>query len=164
MRNFKNVLYSILCLGLSIVVGAAVYEHVAVIPSWAAGPPESLTMFQGEFGIKPGNFWPKIHPVVLLLFIAVLIFSWKSERRKHVLIPFVCYVLVLVATFTYYVPELLELTQTPYAESVNEGLKSRAGLWENLSLLRLLFIVVFTVYLLLGLTKGIANGEEPSPA
>src|SRR5687768_2541727 len=99
----KNLLYSITCLAFIIIIGGAVYEHLNVVPTWAAAPPVSLSMFQGEYGLKPELFWKIIHPVNLLLFTLTLIFHWKSERRKHILPVLSVYVLILVITAIYFV-------------------------------------------------------------
>lgn len=151
--KLKDLLYSFACLSFSIVIGAAVYEHIAVVPRWAAAPPLSLSMFQGEYGLNPGAFWKSIHPVTLLLIIAVLIAFWKTERKRNVLITLVGYLIILAVTAIYFVPELLEITGTAFSKTVDLSLTKRAALWENLSILRLLVLIVLVLQLFLGLTK-----------
>lgn len=153
MINFKNLIYPLACLSFSIVIGGAVYEHLAVIPQWSAGPPASLSMFQGEYGLNAAAFWSKIHLATLPLFITSLILFWKTSSRKNILIPFIGYLIVLVVTGIYFVPELIEISNTPYDKIINPELQSRAKLWENLSLIRLLFIIALALFLYLGLTK-----------
>lgn len=151
--KLKNLLYSVTCLSFSIVIGAAVYEHLAVVPRWTAAPPLSLSMFQGTYGLNPGAFWIPIHPVTLFLFIATLITCWKSERRKTVLISLTGYFVILVITALYFVPELMEITGMAFSEAVDPALASRAALWENLSILRLFVLIILAIQLFLGLTK-----------
>jgi len=151
--NFKNIVYALACLSFSVVIGAAIYEHVAVVPQWAAAPPASLSMFQGQYGLKPEPFWMAVHPVTLLLLAASLILSWKTKRRKNILITLVSYVLILAITFIYFVPELLSITGTAYSADVDSSLARRAGLWETLSLVRLATLVVLSITLFLGLSK-----------
>ena len=67
------------------ILGASVYEHLAVWPNAFAAPPKSLTMFQGDFKLSPDLFWKSIHPITLFLFIVYLILNWKSERKKYIL-------------------------------------------------------------------------------
>lgn len=91
--HIRNLIYSICCLSFAIVIGATVYEHLAVVPQWTAAPPRSLAMFQGTYGLQAQNFWKPIHPVTLLLFVVTLYTSWKSARKINVLLAFVGYFL-----------------------------------------------------------------------
>ncbi len=150
---FKNIVYALACLSFSVVIGAAIYEHVAVVPQWAAAPPASLSMFQGEHGLNPAPFWMAIHPVTLLLLLASLFLSWKTGRRKNILITVSVYVLILVITFIYFVPELLSITGTAFSAEVDSSLTKRARLWEILSLARLAVLIVLSVTLFMGLSK-----------
>ena len=154
MNNYKILIYALLCLCLSIIVGAGLYEHLAVWPRAYISPPKSLSMFQGEFGINPTAFWAKIHPIILLLFVTALFLFWKTERRKFVLIPFIGYVIMIIATFTFYVPELIDIVSTEYSDSINQDLIERGSRWQILSLIRLVFVTILTLFLFLGLTKS----------
>lgn len=153
MKNTRNLIYSFTCMAFTIVIGAAVYEHLSVVPQWSAAPPASLSMFQGEYGLNAGAFWSKIHPITLLLFVITLALSWKSNRRINVLITLIGYLIVMIITGYYFVPELIDITSTSYSTAIDEGLRSRASLWENLSLLRLLVLMILGITLFFGLTK-----------
>ncbi|MDQ4141473.1 MAG: hypothetical protein M3142_13270, partial [Bacteroidota bacterium] len=131
--KIKDITYSITCLSFAIIIGAAVYEHLAVVPRWSAGPPASLSMFQGKYGLNAGAFWKLIHPVTLLLFTATLTLFWKTERRKNILVTLTGYVIILIITATYFVPELLAITGTAFSETFDPTLTKRAQLWELLS-------------------------------
>ena len=153
MLNIKGLLYATACLSFAIVIGAAVYEHMAVVPQWSAAPPASLTMFQGKYGLNAQPFWMSIHPITLLLFIATLVVFWKTGSRIHILLPLSVYVAILVTTGIYFVPQLLSIIQTPLTDTVDAALTARAKTWETLSLLRLGILVVSAIYLFLGLSK-----------
>lgn len=153
MNTYKDFIYALVCLSFSIIVGAAVFEHLSVWPQAYEAMPKSLTMFQGEYALNAGNFWGKIHPITLLLFVINLILLWKSARRKHILIVFISYFIILVITNFYFVPELLELIGTEISDTVDEALVKRGRLWINLSLIRTVIITVLAVILYLGLTK-----------
>jgi len=154
----KDLLYAICCFAFIIVAGGAVYEHVNMVPTWSAAPPVSLSMFQGEYGLKGFLFWMIIHPVNLVLFTICLIFHWKSERRKSLLIVIGSYVLILVITAVYFVPELMSILKTPFAATTDADLTRRASLWETLSIARLGVLVVLSMILLMGLTKSPSRG------
>ncbi len=155
--NVKSLLYSLVCLCFSIVIGAAVYEHLGVVPQWSAAPPASLTMFQGEYGLAAQNFWMPIHPVCLVLYVLNLIIFWKTDRKKPLLIAFAGYFLVLAITAAYFVPELLAITGTPVSEIPDAGLTQRAGQWETLSIVRMIFLIGLALVLFSGLTQ---SGEK----
>jgi hypothetical protein len=151
--DFKDIVYALACLSFSIIIGAAVFEHVAVVPRWSAAPPVSLSMFQGKYGLNAAPFWKSIHPVTLLLLIAAIILSWKTGRSLHLLITTIGYVLILITTFIWFVPQLLDITRSAWSENVDLSLVKRAKLWEIVSLVRLVILIVLSIILLLGLTK-----------
>ncbi len=151
--NYKDLLYSMCCLLFAIIIGAAVYEHLSIVPRWSAAPPRSLAMFQGEFGLNAAAFWTAIHPVSVLFFLISLFLSWRTARRSNLLIVFSGYVLILLTTAIYFVPELLSITSSAYSDEISDALTRRASKWEWLSLLRLLILVFLSFVLFLGLTK-----------
>ncbi|MBC7874772.1 MAG: hypothetical protein H7Y01_12290 [Ferruginibacter sp.] len=157
MKSTKTILLVLACISFITVIGGAVYEHLAVVPKWKQAPPASLTMFQGEYGLDPGDFWQKIHPVTLVLLIAALLANWKTGRRKFILISIAGYILALILTFVYFVPELLSIIQAPFALVADKSMIARANMWEILSLVRLVFILVLAAILLFSLTKGNEN-------
>ncbi|MEK7855111.1 MAG: hypothetical protein AAB288_03400 [Acidobacteriota bacterium] len=151
VRTFSLILA---CLSFIAVIGGAVYEHTAMVPVWTKEIPASLTMFQGEYAIAPAVFWRAIHPVTMLLFVAALTLNWKTARRFYIIFPIAGYALVLAITFVYFVPELLALTQTAYAPTIDAALTARGRSWEFYSLLRLVFLIVLAIILLFGLSKS----------
>ncbi|MCC5907333.1 MAG: hypothetical protein JJU13_14065 [Balneolaceae bacterium] len=152
--NLKNLIYVLTCLFFTMISGAALYEHIAVVPQWSAAPPASLSMFQGEYGINPESFWMMIHPVTLLFMITTLILCWKSAQRKYLLITFSGYILILISTAIYFVPELIALTTIEFSETADAELTDRAGLWEIMSIIRMIIIMGLAVVLFFGLTKS----------
>lgn len=155
--TIKNFLYGLSCFLFTLIIGAAVYEHIAVWPHAFAAIPASLGMFQGEYGLESAPFWMSIHPLLLIVFLLTLLTSWKTARKKHVLLAVAGYVVVLIATFTYFVPELIELVETPFSPEVNQQLTDRGTRWENLSLIRLGLLLAIAAYLYAGAFK---SGEK----
>ena len=162
MKSIRTLLLISGCISFVIVLGGAVYEHLNMVPRWKLAPPASLTMFQGEYGINAPRFWKLIHPIALSLMLASLITNWKTARRKYILSSVGAYVLVLIITFIYFVPELILIMQTPYQPVTDNGLVSRANTWEKLSLMRMVFIFGIAGILLFALTKGNENKEPGS--
>jgi hypothetical protein len=153
----RNLIYILTCLSFSAICGAAVYEHVVIWPKAFASIPASLTAFQGGHGLDNGSFWKMIHPITLVLFITAVILSWKTERKKHVLVPFIIYIGILATTFAWFVPELLDLIHTPFNNSHDETLTSRGSRWETLSIIRGIVLLACAIFLYLGLTKPAAK-------
>jgi hypothetical protein len=165
--NFKNILYAISCMSFTVILGAAIYEHIAVWPKAFAAAPRSLSMFQGQYGLDSAPFWKSIHPVTLLLLITSLAFHWKTERRKQVLITLSGYVLILISTFAWFVPTLMSIIKMPYADVVNGDVTRLGELWISLSLVRAIMLFVLSLVLFLGLTKSgavLQRRKEVSPA
>ncbi len=154
MMNYKNMLYFLLCLSFSIILGASVYEHIAVWPNAFAAPPKSLTMFQGDYKLNPGLFWKIIHPITLWLFIINLVINWKTARRMNILTAMVGYVLIAVVAFIYFSPEIVSLTTIQYEDTVSQEIVRKFSLWETLSYLELAFAIVLAFILFMGLTKS----------
>ena len=149
----KDMLYAFSCLAFAVIIGGAVYEHLNVVPRWAAGPPASLTMFQGPYGLNPELFWKIIHPVNLLLFGCTLALHWRSRRRKPLMTVLGVYILILGITAVFFVPELLYITRSALSATPDPELTRRAALWETLSLVRLGVLVLLSMVLFIGLTR-----------
>lgn len=148
----KNIFYILTCISFCIIIGAGVYEHFAVWPIAFSEPPKSLTMFQGDYAMQPATFWKLIHPLTLILFIITLALNWRTGRRKSILTALGIYFLMLVATFIYFVPQLMQLIGTHYSETVDTSLQKSGSLWITLSLVRAVFMVISAFILISGLT------------
>lgn len=159
--TLKLFIYPLTCLCFSIILGAGIYEHVAVWPRAYAAPPKSLGMFQGAYGLNAGAFWKVIHPITILLFAFTLIVWWKTPRRNYIMIPFAAYIIILIITFAYFVPELIRITGAVYNDTVDEALQKRGSLWTTLSLIRAFILSILVIILYWGLTKPeIANASN----
>ena len=152
IRNLFLILASI---SFIVVIGGGVYEHLALVPVWSSAVPASLAVFQGEYRLVPEKFWMLIHPVTIVLMAAALIANWVSDRRWLIILPLAGYLLILVITYFYFVPELMALTQTPFSDTVDAALTARAQTWETLSLVRLGFLFILAITLLSSLATPI---------
>jgi hypothetical protein len=110
-------------------------------------------MFQGPYALNPGPFWMAIHPITVLLMTVALILNWRGPRRRPILLVLGGYVLVLAITFAYFVPVLLGIIATPYADVVDPAMRASAARWEVLSIVRLVFLMVLAVVLLGALAR-----------
>ncbi len=154
MKSIKNIFLILASLSFATIMGAAIYEHISITPHWSAAPPLSLTMFQGKYGLNSGLFWIIIHPVTVLLLIVALIVNWKNSRRKQILWVLSSYIIILIITAIYFVPELIHIITSPYQNHIDKDLQARAALWQKLSLLRLSLVILLSFILLSSLTKS----------
>lgn len=152
--QLKNLVYLVTCLSFSLICGAAIYEHTVLWPPAFSRLPASLTVFQGEYKLNNGTFWMTIHPVTLTLLIIVTVLSWRTERKRYVLVPMITYIVVLVATFAYFVPELLGIIGTKWSDTYDETLTARGSRWVNLSIIRMIVLFGAALVLYTGLTKS----------
>ena len=153
MKMLRTLTFVLASVSFIIVIGGATYEHLAVVPVWSSAPPASLAMFQGEYALRAGNFWIPIHPLTLLLFTIALVMNWRTARI-YILAALCGYLPILVATFFYFVPELMSITGSTFSQTVNTDLVRRAKTWEILSLVRLGLLILLAVTLLFGLSKS----------
>ncbi|HVQ55256.1 MAG TPA: hypothetical protein VMS29_00745 [Pyrinomonadaceae bacterium] len=153
MNTFRTIVLILASISFIIVIGGAVYEHVGLVPVWASAAPASLTMFQGEYAIRPFRFWMPIHPITVVLLLLALAFNWKTERRNFILTTIVGYAIVLAVTFLYFVPELMSIIQSVYATTTDPELTQRAQSWEFRSQIRLGSMLIMAFILLFGLSK-----------
>ena len=152
IRNLFLILASI---SFIVVIGGAVYEHLALVPVWTSAVPSSLTVFQGPYALVPQNFWFVIHPVTIVLLVVAMIANWRSDRRGLIITTIVGYLLILGVTALYFVPELMALTQTAFSETVDAALTDRANRWEMFSLVRLGVLFLLAISLLSALARPI---------
>lgn len=152
--NSKNIFYVLACISYCLIIGAGIYEHFAVWPVAFSELPKSLMMFQGDYALQSESFWKLVHPVTLILLLVTLGLNWKTERKKYILITLATYIIMLIVTFIYYVPELKSIIGTPYAATVDADIQKRGSLWITLSKIRLTFIFVSAFILILGLTRS----------
>ena len=160
MKSTKDLLLILASICFLMILGAAMYEHLGVVPRWSAALPASLAMFQGEYGITPQYFWIPIHPVTILLMIGALITNWNTARRKNILTVLIGYVIILIITYVYFVPVLIGFIETPYQDTVDQALVSSASTWEMLSIVRMIFILILSFILLSTLTISNAVTRE----
>jgi len=145
----KDVLLALATMSFILILGGGMYEHATLHYIWTAAPPRSLYMFQGPDGIHLTRFWVLIHPVVIVLLTAALLTNNDPSRRRAILITLTGYLLILISTSIYFVPELNELITSPYNNTVNPELQHRALTWKGWNTVRGLALLALAFNLLL---------------
>lgn len=124
--------------------GAQIFETAAIVPKWAASPPDSFTVFRGSYGLDFKVFWITMHSIHEITFILALILCWKiTAVRNGLLALFIVHMGIRVWTILYFVPNILEFERIANSAYTGPDLLARASQWENLNYLRVsLFLAV----------------------
>ena len=143
------------------LLGGIVYSHIVYFPVYLSALPDSAVVVTGPYGLNEIPFWIIIHPLLILSFIVTLILNWKSKpRRKLILISFTIYIVVIVVSQIYFIPELVAFRGSPESDVPPAEWSTRAQRWQRLSWTRGAVCYLANLPLLFALTKPSAGSEE----
>ena len=134
---------------LGIEIGAGLYEAIVVIPMWMGGAPDSVTKYfdlyaaNPQFALRAGEkFWMFFTPSVGLLAIATFLTSFKTseQHRKWRLMGSGLSIIIVAATFAWFVPNILRLT-FDVANMSADAIATTAKWWVNLNYVRCVLAV-----------------------
>ena len=135
-----------------VLLGGVVYAHMVFFPVYLSHLPESAAVVNGPYPIEEGIFWMTIHPLLVLSLMVSLIANWRTARRNLIAATLGWYVVVLIISSLYFIPQLGEFQQsinsTPSPDWVERGHR-----WQHLSWIRGASLFVFSVPLLFALAK-----------
>lgn len=95
-----------------------------------------------------------VHPLLILSLVAALTLNWKSKpRRKLILMSLGIYVVVLVVTRTYFIPELMAFERSPESGVTAAEWLARGRRWQSLSWARGAIMYAGILPLLFALTR-----------
>lgn len=119
------------------MLGGIAYSHLVYFPVYLSALPASAVVANGPYGLNESTFWMSLHPPLLVSLIIALTLNWKVEpRRKLIGSSLALYVMLLVATAVYFVPELIAFQESPSSSLTQGEWSARAARWERLSWLR----------------------------
>lgn len=145
------------------LLGGIAYSHLVYFPVYLSALPDSAILVNGPYGLDDSIFWMTVHALLILSLIVALVLNWKYKpRRKSMLISFVVYLLVLVVTQIYFLPELAAFEQSPESNVTAAEWIARGQRWQRLSWIRGGVMYAGIVPLLFALTKP-ASVSEDSP-
>ncbi|MDQ2976334.1 MAG: hypothetical protein M3R69_13130 [Acidobacteriota bacterium] len=136
------------------LLGGIAYSHLVFFPKYFSDLPNSAVLVNGPYGLNDTIFWLTIHPLLIISLIVTLVFNWTSSwRRKLVAISLVIYVIVLIVSQVYFVPELVLFKHSPESTLSAAEWLARGRRWQRLSWLR--GVITYAAYLplLFALTK-----------
>jgi hypothetical protein len=150
--NTISLMLSIVLWGT--LLGGITYSHLVYFPVYLSALPASSVVVNGPYGLHEAIFWMTVHPLLILSLIVTLALNWRlKSRRKLILISFAVYVLVLVITQIYFLPELIAFERSPESSLSPSQWLARGQRWQRLSWIRGAVCYAAFVPLLLALTK-----------
>ena len=143
------------------LLGGIAYSHLVYFPVYLSALPDSAVVVNGPYGLHEAIFWMTIHPLLILTLIAALILNWKSKsRRKLILISFAVYIVVIVVSQIYFIPELVAFERSPQSGLSPPEWLARGQRWQRLSWIRGAIMYVAILPLLFALTKPVSVPKE----
>lgn len=125
-------------------------------PPYLSHLPESTQLLSGPYGLHEQYFWMWIHPLTILATIAALIFNRKENKRRKFIVANLCiYAVIITVTAMYFLPGLKAFSESAGNTSVTRAAwYARGQLWQHLSWIRGLCMLVAFQCLLIALTKA----------
>ncbi len=143
------------------LLGGIAYSHLVYFPVYLSALPESAVVVNGPYGLREAVFWMSIHPLLILSLIVVLILNWRSKpRRNLILLSFAIYMMVLVVTQIYFLPELRAFERSAESNLSPAEWLTRGQRWQKLSWIRGGVMYAGILPLLLALTKPVNVPKE----
>ena len=137
-----------------ILLGGIAYSHIVFFPPYLSHLPESASLVNGDYALHDEYFWTTIHPLAILALIVALAANWRDGfRRKMIAMPLAAYVLAMIVTFMYFVPELREFRSSQQSSVSAAEWKERGERWQHLSWVRGGTLTILSIPLLLALAK-----------
>jgi hypothetical protein len=138
------------------LLGGIAYSHLVYFPVYLSALPDSAVVVNGPYGLHEAIFWMTIHPSLIISLILALALNWKAEsRRKLILISFGIYIVVIVVTQIYFLPELAAFERSPGSGLSPAEWLARGQRWQRLSWIRGAIMYAGIVPLLIALTRPV---------
>jgi hypothetical protein len=135
-----------------VFLGGIAYAHLVFFPPYLSGLPDSAGLVNGPYALHDEYFWMTIHPLAILSLIVSLVLNWKIKTRRNlIMIPLVLYVVALIATLLYFVPELRAFRSSPSLGGSPAEWLARGQRWQHLSWTRGTIMGLAMIPLLLAL-------------
>ncbi|HEV2761370.1 MAG TPA: anthrone oxygenase family protein, partial [Pyrinomonadaceae bacterium] len=126
---------------LALQLGAGAYETRVVVPLWTGAPPESVWGWNADarYALRPfERFWIFATPPLAASALACIVASWKTRtaQRRWVLASCALTLLLVAATYAYFVPVQFELLSRRAEGLSGEEVTAKAERWLLLHRLR----------------------------
>jgi uncharacterized membrane protein len=150
--NARTISLMVAIIFYGILIGGIVYAHIAFFPPYLSALPASAALTNGPYAVHDEYFWMLIHPLAILALTVALVLNWKiPPRRRLIAIPLVLYVMAIIVTSLYFVPELRAFHASPNSGISAAEWYARGQRWQHLSWTRGTIMGLAMVPLLLAL-------------
>lgn len=137
-----------------VLLGGIVYSHLVYFPVYLGGLPDSAVLVNGPHALNEGRFWMMIHPIAILSLIVSIALNWRhSPRRNLVLITLGAYILVIIVTSIYFLPELFAFAESQRSSISSAEWLARGNRWQYLSWMRGVVMFACIIPLLFALIR-----------
>lgn len=138
-----ELLTTIALLGLTLLLGATVYESVVMAPNYERDIPDSLGIARRFLQrTTPAHYFRVIAPSTLILLLIDVIVSWHMPyARTGLLIGFASLVIGDVLTFAFHYPRLEIMFKHPLGDDVAR-LRKAAREWAVGNVVRAVLLVL----------------------
>ena len=157
-RRVSNLFLMLAIIFWGTLLGGVAYSHLVYFPPYLSDLPGSAVLVNGPYPLNDARFWAVVHPLLILSLVAALVFNWKSRARRNLIaLSFLVYVVMLVISGLYFVPELTLFKNSPDSTIAPAEWLARGRRWQRLSWLRGLVMYLACVPLLFALTKPVSE-------
>ena len=154
----KNSSFGTYALALSLLIwgvllGGVLYSHLVFFPVFLSNLPESSSIVTGTYGLNEAPFWMTIHPILVLSLIVALISNWRTRRRYLIAVSLVIYVVILIISAVYFVPELIAFGGSLTSDVPKAEWMARGSRWYYLSCTRGIILFLSSAPLIVALRR-----------
>jgi hypothetical protein len=111
-------------------VGGGLYEHIVLMPLWAASPPLSFAIIQPATGVPLQRFWIPVHVAITVCLLVSLVLAWQERTvRSFLLIRLGSYLAMRIWSVLFFIPEMLAFQQVPLDAPPSAELAARVAAW-----------------------------------
>jgi hypothetical protein len=148
--SIPQIILWLFVIALGIELGAGLYETLVVMPAWTSAIPDSVIGYYQHNAANPkfalnagGRFWMIATPSVGLFALLTLLTSFKTraEHRKWRLLGGGLALIVVIATFAWFVPNIIKLFSEGVLTIGRDEVASLANWWVRLNWVR---VVVYS--------------------
>ena len=138
-----QLITTLVLLGLTLLLGATVYESVVMAPNYERDIPDSLGIARRFLArTTPAHYFRVVAPITLILLLFDVIVSWRVPfARVGLLIAFGALLIGDAITFAYHYPRLDIMFKQPLGEDAVR-LRKAAREWAVGNVVRAVLLVV----------------------
>lgn len=145
MRSIASITLWVFVIGTALILGAALYEELVVVPFWSADAPASLAEGNPllQVHIRAGHvFWQNFTPALGLIAVVALVTGFGTSPRHLAwrLAATGLLLVVSVATLVYFRPVLIGMIVNHGAGLTPEALAAEAHRWVALDWVRIIAV------------------------